>query len=866
MKKIVCIVLSTAILLSMLTALTYADNKITAAKTASRILIDGKEKRFDAYNINGNNYFKLRDIAFVLSGSSSQFDVTWDASKNAINLVSGKPYTVVGGEMQSSTAQTTRAASLTTSRIYLNGKEIPLTAYNIAGSNYFKLRDVAASLAFSVDYDDITKEILINTRVKIDDPEILQAISYGFVPQEIRESWDKTITFKQFCTMLENMLSLYDSKLVPEWEKTALLALKSNDTMHRDHGMLATYYAACLMGIGQTTNSNWHLDQEYGIEVGEGFDNNFSKWFPYCSKPAPFYDIEFRKHISGWDYVTCAKYFCMGQTSCVSGNQIFDVDYVHKTIRPMANFSRKEAIHAVLRLYESTLKQTDRTIGSDKKSAEILALADKRKSSIINSDTTITKGTSFVQGKTYTGAAYYVSNSGNDSNDGMSPETSWASMNKVNSVELKYGDAVFFKRGDIWYDQLWGQSGVTYSAYGTGSKPVISGSVAEAAAAPDKWKLYYADKNGKKIWVYYRELRDCSGVFFNGGTSWANKVTPRWSGKQYVFDTGKNFDAITGLTQNLDYFSSIDLTKINPLDKVMETGAAGPLYLRCDAGNPGELFSNIDFILDGSGISPVGYNGKDMTVDNLKVVFFGNVGISSAGYQGWTNIIIQNCEIGWCGGSITNYSNEMGELAIANISGGAIQMSGSNNTAISNYIHHCASKALVIAIHVERNCSPDFSNTVMKGNILENNAAALHLVNYIESEDPASGAGSFKNIIFEDNYVMYSGYGWVDTKTQRTDYMLDKWSYCSIEFGGEFSNKNSGIYIKNNVFYMAKYALVHCCMPKGNQPIFSGNVYAQGENGWLAFLRGGLYSITQNGEKYMRDELLDKTGTVLTVQ
>jgi len=55
-------------------------------------------------------------------------------------------------------------------------------------------------------------------------------------------------------------------------------------------------------------------------------------------------------------------------------------------------------------------------------------------------------------------------------------------------------------------------------------------------------------------------------------------------------------------------------------------------------------------------------------------------------------------------------------------------------------------------------------------------------------------------------------------------------------------------------------------MPKDNQPIFSGNTYAQGENGWLAVLRGRLFSVTENGEKYVRNDLLDKTGIVLTVK
>ncbi|MDP4094499.1 MAG: hypothetical protein Q8920_14205 [Bacillota bacterium] len=700
------------------------------------------------------------------------------------------------------------------------------------------------------------------------DPETLRAISYGFVPEKLQGDWDKTITFSQYCTMVSNMLSHYNSKLVPQWKKTASRALVSNDTMHRDHGMLATYYAACLMGIGQTTNGNWnYMAEKLGIDMVHGFDNNYNKWFSDCNKQSPFYDIEFKKHIPDWgDYVTSSKFWCMGQTSCVSGNPVFDIDFVHKTIRPMANFSRQEAIHAVLRLYESTLKQTEKTIGSDKKSADILALADKRRNSIINCETNITKSNTFIQGKTYTGTAYYVSNSGNDFNNGTSAETAWATLSKVSTMDLKYGDAVFFKRGDIWYGTVPVQQGVTYSAYGTGPKPVISGSVAENAATRDKWNLYYEGKNGEKIWVYYRDLLDCTGIFFDSGKNWANKRMPCWNGKQYVTDTGKRFDVTTGLAQDLDFFSCVDLTKINPFDQVNSTGVIGPLYLRCDAGNPGELYRNIEFSLDGMGISPVGYNGKDMTVDNLEIVFFGGLGVDCRSYLGWTNTRVQNCEIGWCGGGITKYFYLIGnEVAYSDTSGGAVQMSGPKNTVVNNYIHHCASKALVVAIHDSTDAPSIYSDIVIQGNLLEYNAAALHLVNYMELENPTADSG-FKNVSFKDNYVMYTGYGWVELEAQRTDNYKEKLPLSSIEFGGEYKNKNDGIFITKNTFYLSEYTLVHCYMPEGNQPIFSGNTYAQGENGWLAMLRGRLLSITENGEKYLREELLDKTGTCLTIK
>jgi len=51
----------------------------------------------------------------------------------------------------------------TTSKIYLDGKEVQFDAYNIGGSNYFKLRDVGQALDFGVDWDGEINTIIINT-------------------------------------------------------------------------------------------------------------------------------------------------------------------------------------------------------------------------------------------------------------------------------------------------------------------------------------------------------------------------------------------------------------------------------------------------------------------------------------------------------------------------------------------------------------------------------------------------------------------------------------------------------------------------------------------------------------------------------
>jgi parallel beta-helix repeat protein len=84
-------------------------------------------------------------------------------------------------------------------------------------------------------------------------------------------------------------------------------------------------------------------------------------------------------------------------------------------------------------------------------------------------------------------ATYYVANAGNDACNGTSPtigtsgNCAWQTIAKVNSSSFSPGDSILFNKGDTWREQLTipssGTSGnpITFDAYGTGAKPLISG-------------------------------------------------------------------------------------------------------------------------------------------------------------------------------------------------------------------------------------------------------------------------------------------------------------------------------------------------------------------------------------------------------
>jgi uncharacterized protein YkwD len=153
---------------------------LTARPTSSTVLVNSSAIAFDAYNISDNNYFKLRDLAYILSGTEKQFEVVWDGASNTIVLTSGRRYTPVGDEMAGKGAGN-KAPNSTTSRILLDGRDISFTAYNIGDNNYFKLRDIGAAFDFGVDWDGASNTVIIDT-------------GRGYTPEEAADAEAPTLT------------------------------------------------------------------------------------------------------------------------------------------------------------------------------------------------------------------------------------------------------------------------------------------------------------------------------------------------------------------------------------------------------------------------------------------------------------------------------------------------------------------------------------------------------------------------------------------------------------------------------------------------------------------------------------------------
>lgn len=125
--------------------------------------VNGKNVAPQAYNIDGYNYFKLRDVAYLLADTTASFNVTWSASQSTVvNIVPGQKYQKVGGELSASTL-TSLKVSASTFKVLMEGKTLPLRGYLINGNNYYSIADIAESVGFEAGWDNATRTVSITT-------------------------------------------------------------------------------------------------------------------------------------------------------------------------------------------------------------------------------------------------------------------------------------------------------------------------------------------------------------------------------------------------------------------------------------------------------------------------------------------------------------------------------------------------------------------------------------------------------------------------------------------------------------------------------------------------------------------------------
>ncbi|MDR1642189.1 MAG: leucine-rich repeat domain-containing protein [Clostridiales bacterium] len=162
-KFAACFLLPLALIIASSPFLRAKAANPTATPTTSSILIDGQLYDFDAYNVDGFNYFKLRDLAYVLNGSEKMFSVGWDAEAEVISINRDEEYEPTGGELELNSSPSPKEAFPSTHGIMLDGAKITCEAYTVDGLNYFKLRDIGERIDFLILWNEAANTITVDT-------------------------------------------------------------------------------------------------------------------------------------------------------------------------------------------------------------------------------------------------------------------------------------------------------------------------------------------------------------------------------------------------------------------------------------------------------------------------------------------------------------------------------------------------------------------------------------------------------------------------------------------------------------------------------------------------------------------------------
>lgn len=438
-----------------------------------------------------------------------------------------------------------------------------------------------------------------------------------------------------------------------------------------------------------------------------------------------------------------------------------------------------------------------------------------------------------------TGTAYYVSSGGDDNNDGLSPETAWKTPKRVTDAVLKSGDGVFFKRGDLFRGKFITKSGVTYSAFGTGEKPKFY-SHDKPLNNPDLWTLFDKEHN---IWKLNEKILDVGTIVFDDGKAHSRKLIPSYRYGKFVCrdNDDKIFDMRSEMTNDLDLYWHYEDNFTTQPSKGEDfpipelTGQSfGDLYLRCDKGNPAEVFGEIEANVR---VHLIGvYKNSDVTIDNLCIKYVGMHGISAG--NPCNGLTVTNCEFGWIGGCILSYSGfdpnyPPGVRGSVTRFGNAIEIYGScqNYTVKNNYIYEVFDAGITHQAYAR---IPQFmTNVTYTDNVIEK---CVYGIEYFLEQIEVPCESMMENILMENNFIRLSGYGWgqqrhnVDTPAH-----IKGWSY---------SNPSKNYVIKNNIFDRAAYRMLHLVtkLPE-HLPEMQGNTYIQHHGAML-----GQYGDMQNGE------------------
>lgn len=414
----------------------------------------------------------------------------------------------------------------------------------------------------------------------------------------------------------------------------------------------------------------------------------------------------------------------------------------------------------------------------------------------------------------FSGTAYYLSENGNDDNDGLSPETAWKTLDRLKNFEFNENDAILMERGSLFRGGIdLNKNGMILSAYGEGEKPKVYGSSRNYNNVTDWIETEVAD-------VYC-----CSDIFdvdignivFNDGEAYAFK--------QLIGNFG-----FCGQLKELD----ADL-------KMYYCEHQKKLYICSKGGNPAERFNSIEICPYKPRIYVLADN---ITIDNICIKYFGAHAVCGIDRK---NITVQNCEIGWVGGSTQHFEKER-NMFIRYGNAVEIYSNVENFTVCYNYIYQVYDAGISHQYFQDAKSRRMMINCNYHHNLIE---YCTYSIEYALQKQTTEDDYIMKDINISDNIMRFAGYGFGDQRPDRTTPAhIKSW---------EVENRAENLVIKNNIMDRSRFMIVHIAAAKKEYlPECESNVYIQNLGGDLG--RYGIsptqmscYSEAENFIKFDKD-------------
>lgn len=211
MKKKISLLLAILMLVTLIPTAFAESKTVEAVKNTKKVTLDGEEVMVGAYDVEGYNYLKLRDVAAILNGKKCQFSVGYDEPTKLISVELTKAYEKVEGDLAEIKDEKAKAI-VSVKKILVNGEEKEVKTALINEYNYMQLRDLGTLVGLGVGYDKVNKVIQLKSDAGVKE----EAPRYVMIKSKLYKDTGEINKNMTCGTMDGKILTTVDAKEMPK--------------------------------------------------------------------------------------------------------------------------------------------------------------------------------------------------------------------------------------------------------------------------------------------------------------------------------------------------------------------------------------------------------------------------------------------------------------------------------------------------------------------------------------------------------------------------------------------------------------------------------------------------------------------------